>query len=92
MSGATFHPNHDELHGITVVIHTSTPRTFIGRWDQEEAGMIRILQATMHEGESSSQPKDDWVAHTKKYGVPSDFPQLTIPREDVTEVTPLRDA
>jgi hypothetical protein len=92
MSGAVFHPGHDDYHGITVVLYTSGPRTFIGRWDQVMDGMIRIVGATMHDGKDPAKPMDVWVQETKKYGVPPDFPQLMIPKSEVTKVVPLREA
>lgn len=92
MSGAVFHPGHDEYHGITVVLYTSGPRTFIGRWDQVQDGMIRIVGATMHEQGSGGAGLDDWVRQVKQYGVPQDYPQIMVPRSEVVRVVPLREA
>lgn len=92
MSGAVFHPGHDEYHGITVVLFTNGPRTFIGRWDQVQDGLIRIVGATMHEEGQADASKNDWVQEVKKYGVPQDFPQIMVPREEVVRVVPLREA
>jgi len=89
--GAVFHPGHDELHGQTVVVYTSGPRTFIGRWDQDMGQMIRVVGATFHEEGGSDQTRDEWVQHVKKYGVPMDHEFVMVPKAEVSEVIKLRE-
>jgi len=92
MSGAVFHPGHDDYHGLTVVLYTSGPRTFIGRWDQVMDGMIRMVGATLHEATEGGKDLATWVQETKIYGVPPEYPQLMVPQAEVTRVVPLREA
>jgi hypothetical protein len=89
--GAVFHPGHDNLHGITVVLYTDGPRTYVGRWDQEEGGFIAINSASMHDTARDAKPRDQWLADTKTYGVAVQFPRLTVPRKEVTRVVKLGD-
>ncbi|MAG56411.1 MAG: hypothetical protein CMJ83_08985 [Planctomycetes bacterium] len=92
MSDGVFHPGHDDLHGQTVVIYTSGPRTFIGRWDSEVEGMIRMVGASLHDSGDNDKPRDEWVKDTKKFGVAVEHQQLMIPRAEVTGVVKLREA
>lgn len=87
-----FHPGHDELHGQTVVLFTSGPRTFIGRWDVADDHMIKMVGVAMHEEGASELSRDEWVAQTKKYGIPVEHQMLTVPKGEVTNVVKLREA
>lgn len=92
MSGAVFHPGHDALHGITVVLFTKGPKTFVGRWDAERDGMAHLFGVAEHEEGQSEQPRDEWVAATKKYGVAVAHQSLAVPAAEVEKVVPLREA
>ena len=87
-----FHPGHDELHGQTVVLYTSGPRTFIGRWDEDTGDMIRMVGVCMHEDGAAELGRNEWVAHTKKYGIPIEHQVITVPKGEVESVVKLRDA
>ena len=89
---AVFHPDHDELHGQTVVLFTSGPLTFVGRWDHAEGEFIRINDAAMHDADATDKDRDTWLRETKTYGVRVEHPVLTVPQKDVERVVTLRDA
>ena len=39
----TFHDDKGELHGITIVVETSGPRTYIGRcFEESERGVVLL--------------------------------------------------
>jgi len=86
-----FHPDHDELHGITVVLFSNGPRTYIGRWDHRTDGYIRIVDATYHEEGRSDRARDRFLQDNKTYGVKVEYPFLTVPEAEVTDVKPLRE-
>ncbi len=90
-TGHVFHPGHDELHGITVIAFTGGPRTFVGRWDAIENGMVIMNAASMHEEGKDAKSREQWLADTKTYGVAVHFPRITIPHKDVTRVVRLGD-
>lgn len=87
-----FHPGHDELHGQTVVLYTTGPRTFIGRWDEDTGEMIRMVGVCMHEAGAAELDRDAWVEQTKKFGVPVEHQMITVPKGDVDRVVKLREA
>jgi len=76
---------------MTVVVFTKTPRTFVGRFDAEEGGMVALNAVAMHEAGPGAKPRDTWLAETKKYGVPVAFPRLTVPAKDIERVVKLGD-
>ena len=86
------HPNHDELHGQTVVLYTSGQRTFIGRWDQEMGEMIRMVGVSLHDTGEHEQSRDEWVQHTKTYGIAVQHEFVTVPKAEVERVVKLREA
>lgn len=88
---AVFHPDHDELHGITVVLFSSGPRTYVGRWDQRAEGYIRLSDATYHEQGESPKSRDRFLWETRTYGVPVQHKVLTVPEQEVVGVKPLRE-
>ena len=91
MSGAVFHPGHDDLHGMTVVVYTSGPMTVVGRWDATRAGMVYLNDCALHE-EGGEQSKDEFVQAQKTYGVAVAHKSLTVPEASVQKVVMLRDA
>jgi len=87
-----FHPGHDELHGQTVVVRTSGPRTFVGRWHEVRDGQVLMVDVAVHDSESSSESGDAWLAKLKQYGIPVDQRSVSVEHASVTEVVRLRDA
>lgn len=68
MTGHVFHPGHDELHGITVVLVAESGRTYVGRWhEQVEKGVVLHDVATHDPAGGVS--REDFLARTLKFGV-----------------------
>ncbi len=91
MSGHVFHPGHEALHGITVVLYTSGPRTFVGRYDNADGGFVLLHQADFHEATATGPERDAWLAQVRRYGVAPKYPSLTVPLKDITKTMPLGD-
>ncbi len=91
MSGHTFHPGHEEMHGITVVIFTTGTRTFVGRYDLRENGFIVIHAADFHDSAENAKPQQEWLAEVRKYGNAPRFPTLTVPEQSLARIVPLGD-
>jgi hypothetical protein len=88
MSGHVFHPGHAELHGITVVIETHGPRTYVGRYDSEDERGVHLLDAGVH-NESPELSKEDYIRKSAKFGVRSNHKHLVIPTNEVARITRL---
>ncbi|MFI5234664.1 MAG: hypothetical protein ACHQXA_03045 [Gemmatimonadales bacterium] len=87
MSGHVFHPGHPELHGVTVVVDTVGPKTYIGRFDRVENGGMQLLNVATHDPDAGT--REEFVRRSLKFGVRLDLKHLVLPEADVTGLVPL---
>ena len=87
MSGHIFHPGHQELHGITVVVDTIDSHTYIGRFDRVEDGRLQLLNVAVYDPGVGG--RDEFVRRSQKFGVRLDLKHLALPEPEVSKVTPL---
>lgn len=89
MSGHLFHPGHDDLHGITVVLEGVSGRTYVGRWhEQAEKGVVLHDVAT-HDP-AAGQSREVFLARTLKFGVHPEQKTLVV-SEQLVSVKKLAD-
>jgi hypothetical protein len=88
MPGHVFHPGHSELHGITVVVETNGPLTYIGRYDSEDDRGVHMLDVGVHDS-TAGVPKDEYVSRSVRFGIRTDHKHLVVPAEQVVRVTRL---
>jgi hypothetical protein len=88
MAGHVFHPGHAELHGITVVIETHGSRTYVGRYDSEDAQGIHILDVGVHDS-GAGLSKEEYVKRSARFGVRAEHKHLLVPAEQVARITRL---
>ena len=87
MSGHVFHPGHNELHGVTVVVETHGPRTYVGRYDSEDAAGVHMLDVGIHEAAGSEGlSKADYIKKSARFGVRTQVKQLVVPAEQVSRI------
>jgi hypothetical protein len=89
MSGHVFHPGHGELHGITVVIETNGPLTYVGRYDSEDERGVLILDVGVHDAAAGPGSKEEYVRKSAKFGIRSEHKHLVVPTGQVTRITRL---
>ena len=82
----TFHDDHGELHGITVVVDTHGSTIYIGRCDHENEQEVLLLDVAEHEDGHDGRSKDEWVRHTAKFGIWKQHDRLTLPRGEVVSI------
>jgi hypothetical protein len=80
VSGHVFHPGHDDLHGITVVLETATGKTVIGRWHERVEKGVVLHDAALHEA-GSQQTRDEFIARSIKFGVKPEHRTLVVSDE-----------
>jgi hypothetical protein len=68
-SGHVFHPGHEELHGVTVVVEGTSGRTWVGRYHEQVERGIVMHDVAVHDPASNDQPLKEWVARLTKFGV-----------------------
>ena len=68
MSGHVFHPGHDDLHGVTVVLEGASGRTYVGRWHERGERGVVLHDVATHDP-AGGQSREDFLARTLKFGV-----------------------
>ena len=86
--GHVFHPGHDELHGITVVIETMGRHTYVGRFDHEDDAGVHLLDVGMHDANGTTS-REQYLERTLRFGVRADRKHLIVPRFEITAITRL---
>ena len=89
MSGHVFHPGHDELHGVTVVLETRGPRTYVGRFDTQDDAGVHLRDVGVHESSAGHPSKADYLQRTATFGIRVEQKHVCIPATDVVKITPL---
>jgi hypothetical protein len=83
-----FHQGHQELHGVTVVVETPGPLTYVGRFDTEDQAGVHLLDVGVHDAASGGS-REEFVRRSARYGVRADRKHLVVPRADIARITPL---
>ena len=91
MTGFVLHPGHHELHGITVVVETVGPLTYVGRFDTEDERGVHLLNVGTHDGTAGGPSLDEFVARTRKFGVKAEQKHLVVPVTQVQRIRKLAD-
>jgi hypothetical protein len=89
MTGHVFHPGHAELHGITVVVETNGPLTYVGRYDSEDQHGVHMLDVGVHDASADQGSKDDYVRKSAKFGIRTNHKHLIVPMQQVFRITKL---
>jgi hypothetical protein len=85
----TFHPGHDALHGFTVVIFSNGPSTWVGRWQEEQGGVIQLVDACEHKDGDRGLSKQDFLLELARSGPRPTHRVLGVPRSEVSGVRQL---
>ena len=87
----TFHQHKSELHGITVVVETTGPLTYVGRYDSQDQHGVHMLDVGIHQTGVADVSKDEYIKRSIKFGIRSDHKHLVVPSDQVLRVTRLGD-
>ena len=88
MAGHVFHPGHSELHGVTVVVETDGPLTYVGRYDTEDERGVHMLDVGVHDG-AAGDSKDEYVSRSAKFGIHITHKHLVVPAGQIVRITRL---
>ncbi|HEX5634852.1 MAG TPA: hypothetical protein VFX50_16525 [Gemmatimonadales bacterium] len=88
MSGHVFHPGHEELHGITVVVNGRSGRTYVGRYHERTERGILLHDVGTHDP-ATGQSREEYLARTLKFGVRADARHLVLADDEVGEIRKL---
>jgi hypothetical protein len=80
------HPGHHELHGITVVVETTGPVTYVARFDTADERGIYLINVATHDGAATGPTLEEFLARTKKFGVKATQKHLVLPQDQVRAI------
>jgi hypothetical protein len=83
-----FHHGHHELHGVTVVVETGGPLTYVGRFDTEDETGVHLLDVGVHDA-AAGGTREEFVRRSARFGVRSERKYLVVPRAEVSRITRL---
>jgi hypothetical protein len=83
--GHVFHPGHHELHGITVVVETGGSRTYVGRFDHEDAAGVHLLDVAVHDDPGGGS-REEYLERTARYGVRAERKHVVVPRAEIATI------
>jgi hypothetical protein len=88
----TRHAAKGDLHGITVVVDTSGAELFIGRFFEQRAEGIVLLDVARHVDTADGPSKAEYVRSAARYGQWKEMDRVVVPSPVVRSVTRLADA
>ena len=91
MSGHVFHPGHEELHGVTVVVNGSSGLAWVGRYHERTDRGILLLDVSIHDPAHATVTRDAWLDRLRKFGVKVDLKHVVIPDAESALVRKLSD-
>jgi hypothetical protein len=86
VTGFILHPGHHELHGITVVLESTGPVTYVGRFDTRDERGVHLLNVAIHDREASPQSLEEFLARAHRFGVRAERKHLVVPEADVARI------
>ena len=87
----TFHKDTHALHGITVVIDTHGKTVYVGRFHEQDANRILLLDVDVHEDGANGRSKDEFVRRAANLGILKKHDTLEIPLTQVADIRRLGD-
>jgi len=87
----TFHDDHGDLHGITVVVETSTDLLYVGRCHEENDNRVVLHDADLHEKTPGGPTREEYLDKAMRFGVWAKMPTVVIPRPEVIRLCRLVD-
>jgi hypothetical protein len=91
MSGHVFHPGHQDLHGVTVVLETRGPRTYVGRFDSQDERGVHLHDVGVHEATAGGMSKEEFLRRCDKFGIRPEHRDLIVAAAEVADIRRLID-
>jgi hypothetical protein len=89
MPGHVFHPGHEELHGVTVVVEGASGRTWVGRYHEQTPQGVLLHDAASHDAAPAEPDRAAWIARQLKFGIRAEHKVVVVPLPEVTRITRL---
>jgi uncharacterized alpha-E superfamily protein len=89
MSGHVFHPGHEELHGVTVVVESPAGVTWVGRYHERTERGVMLRDVATHDSAVAGLSREAWLSRIIKFGVQVDAKHLVVPTDQASRVVRL---
>ena len=89
MSGHVFHPGHEELHGVTVVVESPAGLTWVGRYHERSERGVLLHDVATYDPASAEHQRTAWIQRLLKFGIGVDRKQVTIPNAEASRIVRL---
>lgn len=89
MSGHVFHPGHEELHGVTVVVESTGGTTWVGRYHEQTDRGVFMHDVAIHDPTTATLPREAWLERLITFGIKVDAKHLVIPTAEAGRITRL---
>jgi hypothetical protein len=73
---------------MTVVLETTGPLTYVGRYDQEDAQGIHLLDVGIHDDRSGISRRE-YIERSSRFGIRSEHRHLVVPADQVARIAQL---
>jgi len=83
-----FHPGHDALHGVTVVLDTVAGETYLGRYDSADESGVHLLDVGKHD-EGAGGSRDEFLRRSARFGIRVEQKHVVLPKAIVARIVPL---
>ncbi len=77
------HPDHHDLHGVTVAVDTNGAEIYVGRCHTIEGGRIYLVDVDVHVSGSDGTTKRDWLQRIGRFGHWKKHDRLVLELDDV---------
>lgn len=71
-----------------MVVETHGSRTYVGRYDSEDAQGVHMLDVGVHDAQVGPS-KEEYVRKSAKFGVRSELKHIVVPADQVARITRL---
>jgi hypothetical protein len=83
-----FHTDRHALHGVTVVLDTTSGETFLGRFDTEDAQGVHLRDVARRDPAEGGS-REEYIRRSARFGIRVDRKHVVVPKASVARVTPL---
>ncbi|MCB9876241.1 MAG: hypothetical protein H6835_01455 [Planctomycetes bacterium] len=77
------HPDHHDLHGITVAVDTVGAELYVGRCHDIDERAVYLVDVAVHVAAPGAPSKRDWLTQVARFGPFAQHARLAVPREQV---------
>ncbi len=84
-----FHPDHEALHGVTVVVEGASGRLWVGRYHETNPRGVVMHDVAIHDPATSSEAREVWVERQRRFGIAVQERFVLLPPREAGRITPL---